>query len=222
MTSRSQEGTTPGRPAVFFDGPEAFRSWLEEHHDSATELWMGLRRKHVPDRGLTWEEAVPVALCFGWIDSVSQRIDEDARRQRWTPRRKGSTWSAVNVAHVERLLEAGLMHPAGIAAYEARRADRTGVYSYERPTELSADQLAALEADPAATAFWEHTTASYRRTVAAWLAGAKQEATRDRRLRQLVDDCAAGRLIPPQRYGQAPAWVGRAAEAARAARGATT
>lgn len=217
MTSRWQEGGSPERPAVFFDGPEAFRAWLEEHHDTAAELWMGLRRKHLPDRGLTWDEAVPVALCFGWIDSVSQRIDEDSRRQRWTPRRPGSTWSAVNVAHVERLLAEGLMHPAGVAAFEARRADRTGVYSYERPTDLTPAQLAALAADPAAAAFWDHTTAGYRRTVAAWLGNAKQEATRERRLRQLVEDCAAGRLIPPQRYGQAPGWVGTAAEAARAA-----
>ncbi|WP_237566038.1 YdeI/OmpD-associated family protein [Ornithinimicrobium cerasi] len=125
MTSRWREGGTAERPAVFFDGPEAFRAWLEEHHATAPELWMGLRRKGVEDRGLTWAEAVPVALCFGWIDSLSQRIDEDSRRQRWTPRRRGSTWSLVNVAHVERLLAEGLMHPAGIAAYEARRPSVT-------------------------------------------------------------------------------------------------
>lgn len=219
MTSRPQEGGTPERPAVFFDGPEAFRSWLEEHHDSATELWMGLRRRHVPDRGLTWEEAVPVALCYGWIDSVSQRIDDDARRQRWTPRRPGSRWSAVNIAHVERLTAQGLMRPAGLAAFEARR-DRTG-YSYG-PEELTADELAAVGAVPAAGAFWAAATAGYRRVVAVWLHDAKQEATRLRRLRQLVDDSAAGRLVPPQRYGQPPAWVDRAAEAARAARDAAT
>lgn len=212
-----REGGTAERPATFFDGPEAFRAWLEQHHETAPELWMGLHQKHVPDRGLTWGEAVPVALCFGWIDSVSQRIDDDSRRQRWTPRRAGSIWSAVNVAHVERLLAAGLMHPAGIAAYEARRADRTGVYAYERPTGLAPEQVAAVEADPAAAAFWSHTTASYRRSVAAWLADARQEATRQRRLRQLVEDSAAGRLIPPQRYGRTPGWVGRGAEAARAA-----
>jgi uncharacterized protein YdeI (YjbR/CyaY-like superfamily) len=217
MMSGWREGGTAERPATFFDGPDAFRAWLEQHHDSAPELWMGLRKKHVAERGLTWEEAVPVALCFGWIDSVSQRIDDDSRRQRWTPRRSGSTWSAVNVAHVERLLAQGLMHPAGIAAFEARRADRTGIYSYERPTELTAEQLAAIAADPAAAAFWAHTTASYRKAAAAWLTGAKQETTRERRLRQLVEDSAAGRLIPPQRYGQAPGWAERAAAAAREA-----
>jgi uncharacterized protein YdeI (YjbR/CyaY-like superfamily) len=218
MTTGWREGGTAERPATFFDGPEAFRAWLERHHDTATELWMGLHKRHVAARGLTWEEAVPVALCFGWIDSVSQRIDDDSRRQRWTPRRSGSTWSAVNVAHVERLLAEGLMHPAGIAAFEARRADRTGIYSYERPTQLTDEQLAAIAADPAAAAFWEHTTAGYRKAAAAWLTGAKQEATRERRLRQLVEDSAAGRLIPTQRYGVTPGWAERAAAAARAVR----
>ncbi|GAA4369537.1 YdeI/OmpD-associated family protein [Agromyces bauzanensis] len=75
-------GGTPERPAIFFSGPEEFRAWLEASHDTGTELWMGLHKKHVPDRALTWEQAVPQALCFGWIDSASQRIDDDARRHR--------------------------------------------------------------------------------------------------------------------------------------------
>ncbi|MFK5634460.1 YdeI family protein [Ornithinimicrobium sp. LYQ103] len=205
---------------MFFDGPDDFRAWLEEHHASETELWMGLRKKHVVDRGLTWEEAVPVALRFGWIDSVSQRIDEDSRRQRWTPRRRGSTWSAVNVAHVERLLAAGLMHPAGIAAFEARTPERTAVYSYEgqEPT-LPPEALSRLEQNAAALAFWQAAPPAYRRQAAGWVTSAKRDATRASRLAQLVDDCAAGRLIPPQRYGTTPRWATRAA-AAGARRGA--
>jgi uncharacterized protein YdeI (YjbR/CyaY-like superfamily) len=197
---------------VFFDGPDDFRDWLEEHHASETELWMGLRKRHVVDRGLTWEEAVPVALCFGWIDSVAQRIDEDSRRQRWTPRRRGSSWSAVNVAHVERLLAAGLMHPAGIAAFEARTPERTAVYSYEgKEPALPAEALARLEENAAALAFWRAAPAGYRRQAAGWVTSAKREATRASRLTQLVEDCAAGRLIPPQRYGETPRWATRAA-----------
>ena len=103
---------------VFFADAAAFRAWLEKHHATATELWMGLRRKGHPDRGLTWEDAVPEALCFGWIDSTSYRIDDEARRQRWTPRKPTSNWSAVNIAHVERLLAEGRMHPAGTAAFD--------------------------------------------------------------------------------------------------------
>ena len=214
-----REGGTPERPATFFDGPEDFRAWLEAHHDSADELWMGLLKKHVPDRGLTWAEAVPEALCFGWIDSLSQRIDDDARRQRWTPRRPGSIWSAVNVAHVERLTAEGKMHPAGLAAFEARTPGRTGVYSFERDDQpLTPEQEQALEADPAAWAFWQEATPSYRKQVASWLTSAKRETTRENRLRQLVEDCVAGRLVPPQRYGDPPAWLARAAAAAADAR----
>lgn len=213
-------GGTPERPAVFFGSADEFRAWLAEHHRSAAELWMGLRGAHVPDRGLTWAEAVPEALCFGWIDSVSQRIDGDARRQRWTPRRAGSRWSAVNVAHVERLVEQGRMEPAGLAAFERRRADRTGVYSYEiAPPELTGDQAAALSAVPAAQAFWDAATPSYRRTATGWLTGAKREETRAERLVTLVECCAAGELIPPQRYGDRPRWVDRAEAAARTAGG---
>jgi uncharacterized protein YdeI (YjbR/CyaY-like superfamily) len=202
---------------VFFDTAEEFRAWLEANHATATELWMGLYRKGDPRQGLTWAEAVPEALCFGWIDSVAQRIDETTRRQRWTPRKPTSIWSDVNVAHVQRLLAEGRMHPAGIAAFELRRDDRTGVYSHELRREFGPEELAAIAADPAAQAFWEQATATYRRAVASWVLGAKREQTRADRLATLIGDCAAGRLVPPQRYGTPPAWLARAAAAAAAA-----
>ncbi|ANJ28179.1 YdeI/OmpD-associated family protein [Agromyces aureus] len=211
-------GGTPERPALFFADAAEFRAWLEANHDSAPELWMGLNKKHVENPGLTWAEAVPEALCFGWIDSVSQRIDDDARRQRWSPRKSTSIWSAVNIAHVERLTAEGRMHPAGLAAYERRRADRTGVYSHESVDEqLPPEAAARLEANPAASAFLEQATATYRRMAVHWVISAKQEATRERRLQQLIDDSAAGLLIAPQRFGDTPKWVERAAAAARAA-----
>ncbi len=202
---------------VFFADAAAFRAWLEKHHATATELWMGLRRKGHPDRGLTWEDAVPEALCFGWIDSTSYRIDDEARRQRWTPRKPTSNWSAVNIAHVERLLAEGRMHPAGIAAFERRDKSVAG-YSYETRRELGTDGLAAIAAVPAAQAFWEAAPPSYRRVAGNWVLSAKREQTRADRLATLVADCAAGRLIPPQRYGDEPRWVARAAAAASSAR----
>lgn len=214
---------TPGgsedRPATFFADAAEWRDWLEDNHETATEIWMGLRKVHVPDRGLTWEEAVPVALCFGWIDSVAQRIDDDSRRQRWTPRKPGSVWSAINIAHVERLTAEGLMRPAGIAAFERRRPERSGIYAYESGGALSDEQRARLLADPAAAAFWEVATPTYRRIAENWVVSAKREETRERRLAQLVEVCAAGELIPSQRYGETPRWVERAAGAAREARG---
>lgn len=201
---------------VFFADAAEFRAWLERHHETATELWMGLYRKGHPARGLTWEDAVPEALCFGWIDSTSYRLDDTARRQRWTPRKPRSVWSAVNIAHVERLIAEGQMHPAGLAAYERRDKTVAG-YSYETRQELDSDQLAALAAVPAAQAFWDAATPSYRRVAGNWVRSAKREQTRVDRLAALVADCAAGRLIPSQRYGTRPAWVDKAAAAADAA-----
>ena len=203
-------GGTKERPAVFFDDAEDFRAWLEENHATATELWMGLNKKHVVPRGLTWEAAVREALCFGWIDSLSQGIDEDSRRQRWTPRKPTSNWSAINIKAVEELTAAGRMHPAGLAAFEKRRDDRSGIYSYENgePT-LPAEYDAMLRADPRASTFWDGATPSYRKTVTSWVLTAKQQATRDRRMAELVDDCAHGRLVKPMRYGTEPAWVAR-------------
>ncbi len=208
-------GGTAERPAIFFRDAAEFRSWLERHHATETELWMGLKLAHVPDRGLTWGEAVLEALCFGWIDSVSQKIDADSRRQRWTPRKAASTWSNVNIAHVERLMAAGRMHPAGIAAFERRTAARSGTYSHENPeAELTADLQAILDASPGALAFLAAATPGYRKAVRHWIMSAKQQPTRERRARQLVACCEAGELIPPQRPGRTPAWLARAAAAA--------
>ncbi|MFV0459839.1 MAG: YdeI/OmpD-associated family protein [Actinomycetales bacterium] len=218
--SIGKPGGTPQRPAVFFSDPAEWRAWLEVHHDRESELWMGLYNKHVPDRGLTWHEAVVEALCFGWIDSRAERIDLDSRRQRWTPRRPNSMWSAVNVASVERLIAEGRMRPAGLAAFERRRADRTGTYSFEQgDVVLASEAESRLRANPAAAAFWDSATPSYRKLCTHWVSSAKREETRENRLGQLIDDCANGRLIKSQRYGITPAWVARAAAAAEDAGG---
>ncbi|WP_114854577.1 YdeI family protein [Brachybacterium sp. YJGR34] len=207
-------GGTTERPALFFRDAAEFRRWLELHHDSASELWMGLRLAHVEERGLTWADAVPEAICFGWIDSVSQRIDADSRRQRWSPRRARSTWSRVNIAHVERLRAEGRMHPAGIAAFESRSEDRTGTYSHENPeAELAPDLQQILDASPGALAFLAQATPGYRKAARHWIMSAKRDATRERRAHQLVSCCEAGELIPPQRPGRTPAWLARAAAA---------
>ncbi|MGD7706560.1 YdeI/OmpD-associated family protein [Microlunatus sp. Y2014] len=209
-TDPGTPGGTDERPGVFFADAAEFRTWLELHHETATELWMGLYKKHVPDRGLTWAEAVPVALCFGWIDSVSQRIDDDARRQRWTPRKADSNWSEVNIKLVGELTAAGLMHPAGIAAFERRRADRSGIYSYESSAAgLPPEYEALLRADDRASMFWDAATNSYRRLASNWVLSAKQQTTRDRRIRQLIDNSASGQVIPSQRYGDEPKWVAK-------------
>ncbi len=212
-------GGTPAQPALFFSDGAEFGRWLAVNHASADELWMGLWKKGSGRHGIQWGEAVREALCWGWIDSRAERIDDHARRQRWTPRRAGSTWSRTNIAAVEELIAAGRMQPSGLAAFEARRADRSGTYSFEQgELALTSEQEAVLRADPAAAAFWDAATPGYRKVVTHWLGEARQETTRERRLAQLVDDCAGGRLVRFQRYGAEPVWVARARAAAAAAR----
>lgn len=210
---------TDDRLAVAFSDAAEFRRWLEKNHDKESELWLKLNHKRVVPRGITWEEAVQEALCFGWIDSKSQRIDEDSRRQRFTPRKPGSNWSRVNVALVEKLIAEGRMTAAGLTAFEKRRQDRSGAYSYENrhQIDLPPDFEKQLAENKKASAFWAASTPSYRSACIYWVMSAKQETTRIRRMGQLIEDSAAGRLITPQRYGDAPAWLARAAAAARSA-----
>ena len=212
-------GGTSDKPAVFFRDAAEWGRWLAAHHDTETELWMGFYRKGHPQAGLAWEEAVREALCWGWIDSKAQGIDGHTRRQRWTPRKPGGNWSTVNINAVAELIEQGRMQPSGLAAFERRREDRSGVYAYENRTlELPAKYVTQLATNRAAAAFWDEATPGYRKVAVNWVLTAKQERTRDARMAQLVDDCAAGRMIPSQRYGIEPKWVQRAAAAAEGAR----
>ncbi len=98
----------------------AFRGWLEEHHDMATDQWVGYYKKGVPKVSMTYPESVDEALCFGWIDGLTKRIDDEVYAIRFTPRRRRSNWSAINLAKVAELTAAGRMHPAGQRAFEER------------------------------------------------------------------------------------------------------
>jgi uncharacterized protein YdeI (YjbR/CyaY-like superfamily) len=182
---------------LWFDDAAGWRAWLEANHDRATEVWVGMYKKHSSRHNMTWSEAVDEALCFGWIDSVMHRIDDERHAQRYSPRKSGSIWSAVNVAKIERLRAEGRMHPAGEAAFAKRRADRTGIYSFEqeRPAELEPEQRARLDADARAAAFFDAQPPGYRRTAIHWVTSAKKPETRDRRLATLIADSAAGRRL---------------------------
>jgi len=202
---------TAEQPAMLFAGGDEFRTWLTEHHATHDGLWVALAKKHVAEPKLDWPRAVRETLCFGWIDSQAKRLDEDYTLQRFTPRRPGSIWSNINVAAIQELIPEGRMQPAGLAAYEARRHDRTGVYSFEAGSqELPPDYLALPAANARAASFWAMATPSYRHIATHWVVSAKQPATRDRRIAQLIADSAAGRLIPTQRYGTEPSWVAKA------------
>jgi uncharacterized protein YdeI (YjbR/CyaY-like superfamily) len=185
--------------ALFFDTAADLRAWFEQHHETAPELFVGYWKKTSGRRGVTHPEAIEQALCFGWIDSIGRSIDEQRHQVRFTPRRKGSKWSAINIAKIAELTERGLMHPAGLRAFEARDPAKQAGYSYEQAAAATLDeeQTARFRAEPGAWEWFSAQSPSYRRTAAHWVVSAKRQDTRDRRLAQLIDHSAAGRKVPP-------------------------
>jgi len=184
---------------IYFGSPAEFGEWLERHHETEKELWVGYWKKATGKPRLTWSQAVDEALCFGWIDGVLRGIDDQRHVQRFTPRKPNSNWSAVNVAKVERLRAEGRMRPAGEAAFARRRADRSGVYSFEQRKDprLEPEQEARFRADTAAWEWFSARPPSYRRAALWWVVSAKRPETRERRLSTLIEDSAAGRPIKP-------------------------
>jgi uncharacterized protein YdeI (YjbR/CyaY-like superfamily) len=181
---------------VFFESPTAFREWLDANAATADELLVGYWKKATGRASMTWAESVDEALCHGWIDGVRRSLGGDAYSIRFTPRRRGSRWSAVNVRRVPELEAEGRMTPAGLAAFERRGAANETGYSYERrDATLPPDYVKALCGTPGAWEFWERQPPGYRRTIAWWVTSAKQEPTRQRRLAKLVAACAAGERI---------------------------
>jgi uncharacterized protein YdeI (YjbR/CyaY-like superfamily) len=177
-----------------FETPDAFRTWLEAHHDTRDVLWVGYWKKATGKGGVTWEETVDVALCFGWIDGIRKTVDEEAYCVRFTPRRSGSTWSLRNLERYSAMDGAGQVHPAGEAAYRRRTEAKTGTYSFEqpRPVQLSKEYADRIRAHPEAWHDWSNRPPGYVRRVSHWVMSAKKEETRERRLGKLIEDLRAG------------------------------
>jgi uncharacterized protein YdeI (YjbR/CyaY-like superfamily) len=196
--ARRDAGLSTPEP-IFFESPQEFYDWLEEHHETESEVYVGMYKKHTGKRAMSWSEAVDQALCFGWIDGRANAIDEDSYMQRFTPRRPGSNWSKINIEKVARLTEAGRMRPAGLRAFEARTEAGTDTYSYEQRHEivLTPKFERRLRANDAAWADWQARPPSYRTGATFWVMSAKREETRERRLAKLIECSAEGRTVPP-------------------------
>lgn len=180
----------------FFKTPSAFRKWLEAHHASSKELWVGFYKKGSGKPSIDWPQSVDEALCFGWIDGIRKSIDEESYMIRFTPRKPGSVWSAVNIRNVEKLVTEYRMQPAGLKAFEIRKENRSGIYSYEqRSAELVEPYLGKLKRNKAAWKFFQTQPAGYRKQMNWWVVSAKQEETRLKRLDKLIEESAQGRRI---------------------------
>jgi uncharacterized protein YdeI (YjbR/CyaY-like superfamily) len=182
--------------ATFFRTARAFERWLAAHHRKETLLLVGFYTVASGKASIRFPEALDAALSYGWIDGLRKRLDPEIYTVRFTPRKKDSYWSAVNTKRAKQLIEEKRMKPAGLAAFKARDEEKTRRYSYERDNAaLDAASLRALKADRKAYAFFEALPPGMKRAVTHWIASAKREETRQRRVAHLIERSRAGKRI---------------------------
>ncbi|MEL6535046.1 MAG: YdeI/OmpD-associated family protein [Bacteroidota bacterium] len=174
---------------LFFETPADFRAWLQIHHTSEEELWVGVYKKKTGKPTITLLEAIPEALCFGWIDGKTRSLGEEAYAYRFTPRKPGSSWSAGNLKAAKELMALGLMEPAGIHAFETRGPDRVEI-------PLAEEYEARLKAQPAAWEYFEKLPPGKKKDSVRWVMQPKRQATRDQHFDVLLACCLAGERIP--------------------------
>lgn len=188
-------------PELLVPDAEAWHAWLDSHHADHPGVWLVLHKKGGQTTALTYEQALDEALCYGWIDGQIARRDEDSYRQRFTPRRPDSSWSARNVEHVARLTQAGRMQPAGIAAVDAAKARGRwqAAYHGQANMQIPTDLAAALAANPVAAATFDQLDAANRYAIVYRLNAVKRPTIRDRKLAEYVDMLARGESLHPRK-----------------------
>jgi len=173
----------------FFATPAKFRAWLARHHATARELWVGFYKRDSGKASITWPESVDQALCFGWIDGIRKRIDDESYVIRFSPRRPSSYWSRINIDRVAELTKVGLMTDAGRNAFASRKTRP------EKQHELDAKSEQRFRAKKKAWAFFTSRPPWYQRATTDWVMSAKKEETRERRLAELIESSAKEELI---------------------------
>lgn len=181
----------------YFETPQAFGAWLKANATAAPELLVGFHKVGSGRASMSWSESVDEALCFGWIDGVRKRIDDNSYSIRFTPRKPTSIWSAINIAKFEQLRAQGRMTAAGAKAFAHRTEARSVVYAYEQASaaELSTGEVRALARNKSARAFFEGSPPGYRKQILYWVTSAKKAETRASRFAKLLEACAAGQRL---------------------------
>lgn len=184
----------------FFETSAEFREWLEKHSKVSKEVWVGYYKKATGKKSPTWSESVDQALCYGWIDGIRKSLDEFSYANRFTPRSPKSVWSNVNIKKVESLIDQGFMKPEGLKAFELRKAEKSGIYSFELEAVSFQDPyLSIFKKNDKAWNYFTKMSPSYQRIATQWVMSAKQDTTRNKRLRILIEDSEAGIKIAPLR-----------------------
>jgi uncharacterized protein YdeI (YjbR/CyaY-like superfamily) len=174
-------------PTFYPENPAQWRNWLEKNHEKEDAVWVIFYKKNASQPTLTWSEAVDVALCFGWIDSIKQKLDGERSIQFFSKRKPGSTWSKINKDKIERLAAEGLITKAGWACVDI--AKQNGSWELLDAVELltvPADLQAALEAKQDALAYFESLSKSTKKMLLQWLVLAKRQETRQKRIEEIA------------------------------------
>lgn len=188
-------------PVLFFSDADELRKWFRDNHETVDEQWIGYYKVATGEPSVTWPESVDVALCFGWIDGVRQRIDGRSYRVRFTPRRPGSSWSARNIERMRSLIKAGLVEEAARATFESAESLRREPAAHEvAAVALPLEYERKIKAVPEAWECFAGAAPSYRKQCAHWIVSAKREQTRQKRLQALIECSSRGEPIPPLRW----------------------
>ncbi len=174
----------------------AWRGWLQKHHETESEVWLIFFKKHTSNRGITYIEALEEALCFGWIDSIVRRVDDEKYAQKFTPRRDKSKWSELNKQRVRKLAKEGKMTPAGLARISFSLTNLEGSSTQVKEEVILSENLSKiLKEHPAAWQNFNMLPPSHRRNYIGWIMSAKREETRQKRLMEAIELLAQGKRL---------------------------
>lgn len=177
---------------IFFSTPSLFREWLVNHHDKETELFVGYYKIKSGYQSMTWPQSVDHALCFGWIDGVRKSIDEHSYQIRFTPRKKGSVWSPVNIEKISTLTKQGLMQQAGIDIFKNRSESKPFDYAFKKDLKLPSDFENQFKKNLKAWDYFESLAPSYKKHSIHWVISAVQTKTKIKRLQELIASSELG------------------------------
>lgn len=184
------------KPPVFFKSVHQLHKWFQKNHNKVSELWIGFYNVKSAKKGIAYKEAVDEALCFGWIDGIRKRFNEESYVNRFTPRKRNSVWSTINSKRIKELIEEGRIQAAGLEAFNKRSEQKTGIYSFEQDShKLFPSFEKKLKANQKAWKFFTSKAPWYQRTSIHWVISAKQEATQLKRLEKLICDSENERTI---------------------------
>jgi uncharacterized protein YdeI (YjbR/CyaY-like superfamily) len=181
-------------PIIEFKTAEKFETWLEKNQENSNGLWLKIFKKDSGIKTISYAEALDVALCYGWIDGQKKTFDELAYLQKFCPRREKSIWSKINIGHVERLIEAGRMKPAGLKAIEKAKANGNWEKAYDSPSKMTIpeDFLKELRKNKKAETFYKGLNKTNLFSIGFRLQTAKKQETREKRMKEIIEMLAKG------------------------------